>query len=123
MKKIFLIAICIICCNSHAQSLGKTTYKISCSNCHSPKLAKSIGAPEAFNKKYWRARFKNARLCSKKQPDKYKSELDYLLQHVKQGKGLMYHGGLCNEAQVKNKDCSDEALIAAIQYMSENKKE
>ncbi|HAT9021558.1 TPA: cytochrome C, partial [Legionella pneumophila subsp. pneumophila] len=33
------------------------------------------------------------------------------------GKGLMHHGGLCKETDVPNTDCSDEALIAAINYM------
>jgi len=120
MKKIFLIIICIITYRIYADDLGETTYKIACSNCHSPKLASSIGAPAAFNKKDWRERFKNAKLACKNESKKYRNELDYLLQHVKQGKGLMHHGGLCNEAQVKNKNCSDEALTAAINYMSKN---
>lgn len=119
MKKVFLIIICIIAYKIYAADLGETTYRISCSNCHAPKLASSIGAPAAFNKKDWHQRFKNAKVAYTKEPDKYKSPLDYLLQHVKQGKGLMHHGGLCNEAQVKNKNCSDEALTAAINYMSQ----
>lgn len=30
----------------------------------------------------------------------------------------MHHGGLCHEADTPNKNCSDEALIQAIHYMS-----
>lgn len=121
MKGIIFIILYVISYNIYAKDLGETTYNIACSNCHSPKLASSIGAPEAFNKKDWRTRFKNAKIAAKKEPDRYSSPIDYLLQHVKQGKGLMHHGGLCNEAQVKNKNCSDEALTAAINYMSKNK--
>ncbi|HEN5610730.1 TPA: cytochrome C, partial [Legionella pneumophila] len=47
----------------------------------------------------------------------FESAMDYLLYNVKVGKGLMHHGGLCKEADVPNTDCSDEALIAAINYM------
>lgn len=118
MKKLLISIIFIFNYNAYAEDLGETTYKIACSNCHSPKLARSIGAPAAFNKKDWRTRYKNAKIMAKKEPEKYNSAIDYLLQHVKQGKGLMHHGGLCNEAQVKNKNCSDEALTAAINYMN-----
>lgn len=121
MRKIICIMIILVSYNLYAKDLGENTYKIACSNCHSPQLARSIGAPAAFNKKDWRKRFKDAKIAFKKEPDKYKSSMDYLLQHVKQGKGLMHHGGLCNEARVKNKNCSDEALTAAINYMSKNK--
>ena len=121
MKKLFIGILCVISFNIYAEDLGETTYKIACSNCHSPKLAPSIGAPAAFNKKDWRTRYKNAKIAYKNEPDRYNSPIDYLLQHVKQGKGLMHHGGLCNEAPAKNKNCSDDALTAAINYMSQNK--
>ncbi|MDI1352700.1 MAG: cytochrome C [bacterium] len=98
--------------------LGKTTYEIACKNCHAPQLAKAIKAPAAFNKKEWEKRFQNAGLEVKNNPKQYKTAMDYLLYSVTIGKGLMQHGGLCNEAQTPNKNCSNEALIQAIHYMS-----
>lgn len=102
-----------------ADDLGKKTYEIACQNCHSPKLAKGLKAPAAFNKTQWDRRFKLAAIKAKQKPERYKSAMDYLLHSVTMGKGLMHHGGLCHESEVANKDCSDQALIAAINYMSQ----
>ncbi len=101
-----------------AEELGKKTYEVACQNCHAPKLAKAIKAPAAFDKKVWDSRFQEANLAAKKNPGKYKSSIDYLMYSVKIGKGLMYHGGLCREANVDKKYCSNDALIDAIYYMS-----
>ncbi len=120
MKKISLVLfLSALHATSFADDLGKKTYELSCQNCHSPKLAKGIKAPAAFNKKEWDARFKLAAIKAKKKPDRFKSPMDYLLYSVTIGKGLMHHGGLCNESDAVNKDCSDQALIAAINYMSQ----
>ncbi|MFO9415113.1 cytochrome C [Legionella pneumophila serogroup 1] len=100
-----------------AKNLGKYTYEIACKNCHAPNLAKGIKAPPAFDKKAWKLRFKQAKIEAKNNPSQFESAMDYLLYNVKVGKGLMHHGGLCKEADVPNTDCSDEALIAAINYM------
>ena len=102
-----------------ADDLGKKTYEMACQNCHSPKLAKGINAPAAFNKKEWDARFKLAAIKAKQKPDRFKSPMGYLLHSVTIGKGLMHHGGLCNESDAVNKDCSEQALITAINYMSQ----
>jgi cytochrome c5 len=102
-----------------ADNLGKTTYETACQNCHAPNLAVGLKAPAAFDKKAWDARFKNADLEAKKQPARYKNAMAYLLHSVTIGKGLMHHGGLCKEADIPNKDCSDEALTKAINYMSQ----
>lgn len=121
MKKLMLISLlCGASTVTLADDLGKTTYQIACQNCHAPQLATAIKAPAAFNKKEWAARFKNAKLEVKNNPKEFKAPIDYLLYSVKIGKGLMHHGGLCHEADQPNKNCSDEALIQAIQYMSEN---
>ena len=101
-----------------ANGLGKTTYEIACKNCHAPQLAIGLSAPAAFNKKDWAPRFKQAKLKAKANPTQFKSPIDYLLYNVKLGKGLMHHGGLCQEADIPHKNCSDEALIQAIHYMS-----
>lgn len=122
MKTTITFILLLIGSYSFAAELGEKTYNISCANCHADKVAKSIGAPPAFSKKQWRKRYKNAKVASKDNPEKYKSATDYLLQQVKKGKGLMHHGGLCNESHHKDKDCSDKALIAAIEYMSGIKK-
>lgn len=110
----------IVSTNSFAEDLGKKTYDAACQNCHTPKLAKAINAPPAFNKEAWDARFKTASLEAQKNPTRYKSAIDYLLYHVTIGKGLMHHGGLCNESPAKDKDCSNDALIDAIYYMSQH---
>lgn len=103
----------------HANNPGKTTYEIACQNCHAPQLAAGLKAPAAFDKKAWDARFKKADLEAKNNPVQYKSAMAYLLNSVIIGKGLMHHGGLCKEADIPNKNCSDEALIQAIHYMSQ----
>ncbi len=121
MKKLlYFIVLCGVNISVLADDLGKTTYEIACKNCHSPQLATAIKAPAAFDKKEWDIRFKNAKLEAKNNPKQFKTPIDYLLYSVKIGKGLMHHGGLCNEADVPNKNCSDEAMIKAIHYMSEN---
>jgi cytochrome c5 len=102
-----------------ADDLGKRTYQIACRNCHAPELSKAIKAPMAFNKKEWNMRFKHAAIEAKKDPAQYKSAMDYLLYSLTIGKGLMQHGGLCNESDEVHKNCSNEALIAAINYMSQ----
>ena len=115
-----LLTICCLLVTAivSANDLGKNTYQIACHNCHAPQFATAIKAPPAFDKKAWKARFKQASMEAKKNPAQFKTAMDYLLYRVKIGKGLMVHGGLCNEADVPNKNCSDEALAAAIDYMS-----
>ena len=121
MKCLLIISLaCLMSTSVMANDLGKTTYEIACKNCHDPKLAPAIKAPAAFDKKAWRGRFKKAKLEVKKDPARFKTPIDYLLYSVTIGKGLMAHGGLCKEANTPNKDCSDEALIQAIHYMSKN---
>ena len=103
----------------YADDLGKKTYEIACQNCHSPQFAKAIKAPAAFNKKEWNLRFTNAEREAKKNPTQYKTAMDYFLDNLKIGKKLMPHGGLCNEAHIKDNNCSNKALSDAIYYMSE----
>lgn len=121
MKK-RLLTILLMAANTVAlaNNLGQTTYQIACQNCHAPKLAKAMKAPAAFDKKAWDERFKQARLEVKDNPQRFKTPMDYLLYRVTIGKGLMQHGGLCKEASVPNKNCSNEALTQAILYMSGN---
>lgn len=102
-----------------ADNLGKTTYEIACQNCHAPQLAEGLKAPAAFDKKAWDARFKHAELEAKNKPTQFKNAMAYLLSSVTLGKGLMHHGGLCKEADTANQNCSDEAFIQAIRYMSQ----
>ncbi len=103
-----------------ANNLGKTIYEAACQNCHGPQLAKAINAPAAFDKKAWGKRFKQAKLAVNNNPKQFKTPINYLLYSVTIGKGLMAHGGLCKEADVPNKNCSNDALIQAIHYMSKN---
>lgn len=108
----------IIHVGSFAENLGKVTYQMACRNCHSPVLAKGIGAPAAFDKMAWNKRFKKAKAEAKNNPLRYKTDVDYLLNSVINGKNLMHHGGLCHESTVPEKNCSNAAFIQAIQYMS-----
>lgn len=101
-----------------ANDLGKTTYDITCKTCHAPRPAKGIHAPAAFSKKEWDARFKVAAIESQKNPGQFKTPMDYLLHKVSIGKGFMPHSGLCKEANVPKKNCSDKAMIEAINYMA-----
>ncbi|KTC86567.1 c-type cytochrome [Legionella brunensis] len=120
MKIVWVILLCVVSTVVSADDLGRTTYEIACQNCHAPKLAKAIKAPAAFDKKAWNIRFKHASIEAKRHPARFKTAIDYLLYSVKLGKGLMHHGGLCNEASIPDKNCSDEALIQAIHYMAQN---
>ncbi|KTD74164.1 c-type cytochrome [Legionella tucsonensis] len=120
MKKLLAILLCVLCTSVLADDLGKNTYAITCQSCHAPQFAIGMKAPAAFDKKAWNTRFKNAELEVKKNPTEYKTAMDYLLYSMKRGKGLMPHGGLCKEADVPKKNCSDEAFIQAIHYMSKN---
>lgn len=120
MKNLFWVTIfTAVFSTVQANNLGETTYKIACQNCHAPKLAVGLKAPAAFDKNAWNARFKHAEIQAKKNPTQFKNAMAYFLHSVTIGKGLMQHGGLCKEADIENKNCSDEALIQAIYYMSQ----
>jgi cytochrome c5 len=118
MKKIVFVFLCALNTTVFADDLGKTTYQQLCQDCHSPKFAQGMNAPAAFDKKAWIIRFRAAELEVKMHPTQYKTPMDYILYKAKIGKGLMPHGGLCVEAAVANKNCSDEALKQAIHYMA-----
>lgn len=101
-----------------ASHLGKETYEITCKTCHAPQFATGMHAPAAFDKRAWTLRFKAAAAEAKNNPSQFKSAMDYLLYKASIGKGLMPHGGLCKEADVPHKNCTDKAIIEAIQYMA-----
>lgn len=101
-----------------ASDLGRKTYEITCKTCHAPPFAKGMHAPAAFDKKAWSIRFNKAEIESKDHPDQFKTAMDYLFYKASIGKGLMPHGGLCKEADVPHKNCSDKAIKEAIYYMA-----
>lgn len=101
-----------------ADDVGRSVYALVCQRCHSPKYAAAIGAPAAGDEEAWRPRLKRAAIESKHHPDEFKRPMDYLLYKVRKGKGLMPHGGLCRETGVSQHNCSDEAYVQAIGYMS-----
>lgn len=115
-----ILCILLIAFNSSliASDLGKETYEKTCKTCHSPKFAIGMHAPAAFNKKEWAIRFKKAAIESKNNPAQFKTAMDYILYRASIGKGLMPHGGLCKEADVPHKNCSDKAIAEAIYYMA-----
>lgn len=118
MKTILLILLIVFSSTLIANDLGKKTYEMTCQTCHDPRFATGMHAPAAFNKQAWAIRFNKAAIESKNNPTRFKTAIDYLLYKVSIGKGLMPHGGLCKEADVSNKNCSDEAIAAAIYYMA-----
>lgn len=118
MKKILFILLVAFTPALMATDLGKQTYEVICKTCHAPQFAKGMHAPTAFDKEAWSIRLKNAEIESKKNPDQFKTAMDYLLYKASIGKGLMPHGGLCKEADVSNKNCSDKAIKEAIDYMT-----
>jgi cytochrome c5 len=121
MKTILFFLLCIINISVFATDLGETTYQVACQNCHAPELAKRMNAPAAFDKKAWAIRFKQAKMEAKKNPTRFKTEMDYILYRVNIGKGLMPHGGLCKESDLPDDNCSKEALAQAIHYMAQTK--
>lgn len=100
--------------------LGVTLYNSACKICHAPDKAKAMTAPVAFNKMVWLKRF-NVAEKNISNNFKFKTVNDYMLYQVKLGKGLMHHGGLCEESKVINKklDCSNKAYLQAIEYMAQ----
>ena len=70
MKNIFFILLIAFNNPLMASTLGKETYELTCKICRdAPRFAVGLHAPEAFNKKDWAARFKNAEIEAKKNPD------------------------------------------------------
>lgn len=118
MKNIVFIMLIAFTTPIIASGLGKETYEVTCKTCHAPQFAKGMQAPAAFDKKAWNLRLKNAEIESKNHPDQFKTAMDYLLYKASIGKGLMPHGGLCKEADVPHKNCSDKAIKEAIYYMA-----
>ena len=111
-----------ICYASDDVNPGKLLYTQACSVCHAPQFAKGMKAPAAFDAKAWQSRIEQASQESKDNPKKYPAAMDYLLEQVKLGKGLMHHGGLCKESIVDTSLCNDKNFKQAILYMSESKK-
>lgn len=121
MKKILLLSL-FLPVLVYANQLGQQTYAAACVKCHAPEIASALKAPAAFDQSAWSARLKMAE-AEAANSERYKNGYDYLLYQVKIGKGLMHHGGLCRETSEQNKNCSDEALTAAIKYMAESNSE
>lgn len=118
MKNILFILLITFTTTLIASDLGKETYEVTCKSCHAPQFAKGMHAPAAFDKKAWRIRLKNAEIESKNHSDQFKTAMDYLLYKASIGKGLMPHRGLCHEADVPHKNCSDKAIKETIEYMA-----
>jgi cytochrome c5 len=119
MKILTVCALIVYSVMAQANELGKKTYDAACKNCHSPRVAKSMKAPEAFDEAAWKKPMIAAQKATQNDPKKYPSAMSYLLYQVKIGKGLMHHGGLCKESGIKQ-DCSDDALQKAIHFMKKN---
>lgn len=122
MKKVLLLALCLVASNGFAMTVkeqGQLLYKYACSTCHAANKAKGLGAPEAFDKKAWANRIANAKKIVES-THRFKTVDDYFLYHIQLGKGLMHHGGLCNESKIKHKEmvCDEASYLAAIAYMT-----
>lgn len=106
--------------SNHHNNMGEDLYVNACKTCHAADKATAIGAPVAFDKAAWKKRLAEAKQQAK-QDARFKDKYAYLLYQVKIGKGLMHHGGLCLEAKPPKRNCTDDAYIAAIKYMSDAK--
>lgn len=62
--------------------------------------SKAMHAPAAFDASAWKLRYKNAKNEVKENPT-FKTTDDYFLHQVTIGKGLMHHGGLCEESKLR----------------------
>ena len=86
---------------------GKEIYDKSCFTCHATGVA---DAPKLHEVKHWDAHFAEAEAEAKKNPTKYKSAMDYLVEQVVKGRGAMPPKGMCN-------DCTYDDYADAISYM------
>lgn len=121
MKNTLILALTFIAINAWAKTddkQGQLLYKYACSTCHAPKKAKGLGAPAAFDKAAWETRIAKATKAVK-ETHRFKTVDDYFLYHIQLGKGLMHHGGLCKESQLKHKElaCDEAGYLSAIKYM------
>lgn len=123
MKKLSILAALLLPLSMNAladtnkNTQGKQIYDKACSTCHAPNVAKGLEAPAAFSSSDWAPRLAAAKTAAE-QDSRYADAMSYLVQQVKIGRGLMHHGGLCREAAETSNHCSDDALQAAILYMS-----
>lgn len=101
---------------------GVLLYGAACSNCHAPNKAKAVGAPAAFDVKAWQSRYQHAK-HEVKDKFRFKNIDDYFLYQVTLGKGLMHHGGLCEESREQHPylTCDEKSYLEAIHYMSHKK--
>lgn len=121
LSMLFFSSLCFAAATQEDSKLaGIAVYERACKTCHAPTVSEALGAPEAFKKIAWEQRLQKAAAAAKENPTHYKTAGDYLLYQVKIGRGLMHHNGLCKE--LENMDCSDQAILAAIAYMSTEQK-
>lgn len=119
------IGFCIIgfifCSLSYADNdLGKAIYDKSCQTCHNPGTAPLMLAPSVHDAADWKIRFENAENIAKKDLNKYPDALSVLVASVKNGKGSMVAGGMCQDNATADKKCTNSDYAAAIRYMSDN---
>lgn len=98
---------------------GKQIYENGCQTCHAPTIAPALGSPTVHDAEAWAPRLEAAKKAVE-QDGQYKTEIDYLVAQVKQGKGAMPPGGMCKNPSAPNDPCSDEDYAAAIQFMISN---
>ncbi len=114
-----LVLLCSLCANSYADNeLGKAIYDKSCQTCHNPNTAPLMLAPAAHNLEDWKLRFENAEVLAKKNPKEYPNALAVLIASVKNGKGTMVAGGMCQDQSTPDKQCTDADYAATINFMS-----
>ena len=107
-RKIKSVLICLALlpvttiCQGNKESVndGVILYNTACQLCHSEDKSKAMHAPAAFDASAWKLRYKNAKNEVKENPT-FKTTDDYFLHQVTIGKGLMHHGGLCEESKLR----------------------
>lgn len=100
MKKVLAIAAAAMISTSVFAGPGEDLFNSTCSTCHAPAVAPTIGAPPAHDTAAWAPRIANG--------------IDAAVESAKAGKGAMPPKGMCM-------DCTDEQLHAAIEFMSSAK--
>ena len=101
---------------------GKAIYDQSCQTCHNAGTAPLMKSPVTHDTEAWKERMAAAVVIAKKDPKQYKNGMDVLVNTVKNGKGAMLPGGMCQNQSTPDKKCTDADYEAAIKYMMSSKK-
>lgn len=118
LNRLLLVLMLFSSSSLYATDLGQTIYEKSCQTCHNPSTAPLMLAPTVHNITDWTIRFEIAAKIAKENPSQYPDALAVLVASVKNGKGSMIPGGMCQDDAAPNKKCTNADYAAAIKFMS-----